>query len=42
MQCFAIIVNFVFASGQFPVRRCQINYLISLLFSAAAEAGREL
>jgi hypothetical protein len=34
MQCFAIIVNFFFSSLQFPMRHYQLNYLISLSFTA--------
>jgi hypothetical protein len=39
MQCFAIFVNPLFASPQFPAfASCQLNYLISLCFSLSAEA----
>jgi hypothetical protein len=39
MQCFAIFVNSLFASPQFPaLASCQLNYLISLCFSLGAEA----
>jgi hypothetical protein len=39
MQCFAIFVNPLFASPQFPaLASCQLNYLISLCFSLSAEA----
>jgi hypothetical protein len=33
MQCFELIVNFFFASNQFPDGPYQLNYLISLSFS---------
>jgi hypothetical protein len=42
MQCFAFVVNFVFASLQFPARHSKLNYLITLSFSAPVEAGGEL
>jgi hypothetical protein len=35
MQCFAMFVNFIFASGQFPEHHCQRNYLISLSISVS-------
>ncbi|MCS0810861.1 hypothetical protein NX774_23325, partial [Massilia agilis] len=39
MQRFAFVVNFIFASGQFPGEPCQLNYLIRFAFGSPPKQG---